>query len=145
MTCQPVINTKTTTIITIIHILLLTTVYVNEIVVTLTTTDPEGISGIIEHNVILFVSDILILLPFMNIQFTEELSSFSFSTLNCNGFKSSIDYIDYLSFRYDINFVCETWLRAVDICNIQEYSSHKWCHFVTSMNPGTHGKKMYVS
>ena len=71
----------------------------------------------------------------MNIQFTEEFSNFSFSTLNCNGFKSSIDYIDYLSCRYDINFLCETWLRAGDICNIKEYFSHKWCHFVTSMNP----------
>ena len=71
----------------------------------------------------------------MNIQFTEEFSNFSFSTLNCNGFKSSIDYINNLSCRYDINFVCETWLRAGDSCNIKDYFSHKWCNFVTSMNP----------
>ena len=70
----------------------------------------------------------------MNIQFTEEFSNFSFSTLNCNGFKSTIDYIDYLS-RYDINFVCETWLIAGNICNIKEYFSHKWCQFFTSMDP----------
>ena len=51
-------------IITIIHIPLLTTVYVSGIVVTMITRDPEGISGIIEHNVILFFLDIFILTAF---------------------------------------------------------------------------------
>ena len=61
MTCQPVINTITNTIITIIHIPLLTTVYVNGIVVTMIMRYLETIGGIIEHNVILFVFDIFIL------------------------------------------------------------------------------------
>ena len=43
-----------------------------------------------------------ILNSFLNIKITSW---------NCNGFKSSIDYVNHLMSVHHVTFICEHWLR----------------------------------
>ena len=66
-------------------------------------------------------------------EFEHKSQTFTLSTFNCNGLRSSMAYVTELVSNHNINFVCEHWLKPSDLHSVKGCFSNKWCYFKSSM------------
>ena len=63
--------------------------------------------------------------------------SFSISSYNCNGLKSSIHYVMHLAKSHEVVFLCEHWLQHHDLHTIRSIckDENKLCFLKSSIDP----------
>ena len=57
------------------------------------------------------MDNIVICIFLSMMEFEHKSQTFTLSTFNCNGLRSSMAYVTELVSNHNINFVCEHWLK----------------------------------
>jgi hypothetical protein len=67
----------------------------------------------------------------------EEKVSINIATYNCNGIKSSHNYVKSLVESNDITFICEHWMAPNKTWHYQTNIGNQWwCKMKSSIQPG---------